>query len=524
MTAVSKICSKTITAIGTALLLSLVFMNFFTRSYMPLTQKEHMEFYRVEIPFMVLTVSFILLFLILLRKKTLRFLMPQIVSAITIILYLGIGLVLISHVRPVVRSDVRECFLAAQGFSKGDFSSLKKGAYLFENAHQIGFVLYEMMLTRLSQDVRLFFLVNLLLVMIDNLLIVRFTSVMTGGNREAVTVAGLLALLFFPHLFFILFGYNQIISMTLMLAAAVNLCKFIRTHSLIPLLFMILFSFFAVFVRGNAGIFVVAEIIVILLHWMRRGSAPKPARRPARRNSLCLAAAILLILTLVTAGTAMRVAGEKTAGQELPRELPKTMWIAMGMQDGPRAAGWYNGYIYRTYRNYEYDLKQTEEDARKEINDRLQVFLGDPGLFAYFYTEKICSTWCEPTFESIWSGPLEDMGQHIDGKILHKLYTGGLPYAMFANYCSIINIFIFFGAFVGLFLQLAGIVRRKGSKSLSPAGLDLLRFPGLVLIGGFIFHLLWETKSQYVMFYVYMLIPLAAFGYACVSPGTFAQD
>ena len=39
-----------------------------------------------------------------------------------------------------------------------------------------------------------------------------------------------------------------------------------------------------------------------------------------------------------------------------------------------------------------------------------------------------------------------------------------------------------------------------------------LLIPLIYLSGGFIFHLIWETKSQYVYPYVYLLLPLSAFG------------
>ena len=33
-----------------------------------------------------------------------------------------------------------------------------------------------------------------------------------------------------------------------------------------------------------------------------------------------------------------------------------------------------------------------------------------------------------------------------------------------------------------------------------------------IFLGGFFFHLMWETKSQYVYPYVFMLIPMSALG------------
>ena len=448
---------------------------------------------------------------------------------------------------PAIRADAKFCFEAAVGFLNNDYSSLERGGYLFENAHQIGFVLYEMLLAHISQDIRFVYFINLVLTLANNLLIIRLTSIMTGENEEAIKLASLLSLIFLPQLYFILFGYNQTISITLMLLSCVMMGRFLRQHGIPSMLFMIITAYLAACVRGNASIFIIAECIIILLHYLRRKAAAEkelqkryedpdyrhsnePVPAP-RRNRLCLAAVILLLIAMVLSGPAMRLAGERVTGQEMPQQLPKHMWIAMGMQGGDLAPGWYNGYIYRTYRNNDYNMALTSEMAKQEISDRIQVFAGNPGLVLFFYSQKIISTWCEPTFESVWSGPLEDMNQHIDGKLLHELYTGGKPYSVYCNYCALIDLPLYIGASIGAFALLTGLIRPRTknrnkkdrrSKVLSPACLDMLLFPALFLIGGFLFHILWETKSQYAMVYIYMLIPLTSFGYAMIYPDSFS--
>ena len=547
MNMVSKTGKFIISGLGTALLLSLVFMNFVNRAYMPLNSKEHMEYNHVSIPFILFFLVLLILFIVSLRKKFLRYISPQVVASISALFYLWTGLVLIYRVDPAIRADAKFCFEAAVGFLNNDYSSLERGGYLFENAHQIGFVLYEMLLAHISQDIRFVYFINLVLTLVNNLLIVRLTSIMTGENEEAIKLASLLSLLFLPQLYFILFGYNQTISITLMLLSSVMLGRFLRQHGIPSMLFMIITAYLAVCVRGNASIFIIAECIIILLHYLRRKAAAKKKLRkrsenpdyrysnepvPApRRNRLCLMALILLLTAFVLSGPTMRLAGERVTGQEMPQQLPKHMWIAMGMQGGDLAPGWYNGYIYRTYRNNDYNMALTSEMAKQEISDRIQVFAGNPGLMLFFYSQKIISTWCEPTFESVWSGPLEDMNQHIDGKLLHALYTGGKPYSVYCNYCALINLPLYIGAAIGAFALLTGLIRTRTknrnkkdrrSKVLSPACLDMLLFPALFLIGGFLFHILWETKSQYAMVYIYMLIPLTSFGYAMIYPDSFS--
>ena len=547
MNMVSKTGKFIISGLGTALLLSLAFMNFVNRAYMPLNSKEHMEYSHVSIPFILFFLILLTLFIVSLRKKILQYISPQVVASISALFYLWTGLVLIYRVDPAIRAAAKFCFEAAVGFLNNDYSSLERGGYLFENAHQIGFVLYEMLLAHISQDIRFVYFINLVLTLANNLLIIRLTSIMTGENEEAIKLASLLSLIFLPQLYFILFGYNQTISITLMLLSCVMMGRFLRQHGIPSMLFMIVTAYLAVCVRGNASIFIIAECIIILLHYLRRKAAAEkelqkryedpdyrhsnePVPAP-RRNRLCLAAVILLLIAMVLSGPAMRLAGERVTGQEMPQQLPKHMWIAMGMQGGDLAPGWYNGYIYRTYRNNDYNMALTSEMAKHEISDRIQVFAGNPGLMLFFYSQKIISTWCEPTFESIWSGPLEDMNQHIDGKLLHELYTGGKPYSVYCNYCALIDLPLYIGASIGAFALLTGLIRPRTknrnkkdrrSKVLSPACLDMLLFPALFLIGGFLFHILWETKSQYAMVYIYMLIPLTSFGYAMICPDSFS--
>ena len=68
MNMVSKTGKFIISGLGTALLLSLVFMNFVNRAYMPLNSKEHMEYNHVSIPFILFFLALLILFIVSLRK------------------------------------------------------------------------------------------------------------------------------------------------------------------------------------------------------------------------------------------------------------------------------------------------------------------------------------------------------------------------------------------------------------------------------------------------------------------------
>ena len=64
---------------------------------------------------------------------------------------------------------------------------------------------------------------------------------------------------------------------------------------------------------------------------------------------------------------------------------------------------------------------------------------------------------------------------------------------------DIYQIIVFLSTSFSLF-----VILKKGD-------LDKTLLP-IVFLGGFLFHLIWETKSIYVLQYYYLLIPYAAYG------------
>ena len=117
--------------------------------------------------------------------------------------------------------------------------------------------------------------------------------------------------------------------------------------------------------------------------------------------------------------------------------------------------------------------------------------------FSFFY-RKVISTWCDPLYQSIWSGPMQVADQTTYTPLLLSLYGDGKA-EDFADMCA---------KFVSLLLY-AGICAFLFWGGRKERGWELMF---LYMIGGVLFHLFWETKSQYVYPYVFCLIPLAASG------------
>ncbi|HFI0516373.1 TPA: hypothetical protein ACGOXF_001912, partial [Streptococcus suis] len=59
-------------------------------------------------------------------------------------------------------------------------------------------------------------------------------------------------------------------------------------------------------------------------------------------------------------------------------------------------------------------------------------------------------------------------------------------------------------------------------KKINDVDFNLLIFL-IYLIGGFIFHIFWETKARYVFPYVYLLLPIVAFNISYFSNKLFSN-
>ena len=205
-----------------------------------------------------------------------------------------------------------------------------------------------------------------------------------------------------------------------------------------------------------------------------------------------IAAAVLLIAAMIIPNIALKIGIGNISGHNVTDSIPRSAWMAMGLSEGTRAEGWYNGYNYNTFRENGYDQKATDEAARALIGERIQSFRSDRDYAYTFFMRKLASTWSEPTFQSVWVGPQEASADVI---------------------CSIVYLVVLAGCV--LFLA-KSLIRRIQMLTDRYSHRDTVTvftaFPILFLLGVFLFHLVWETKSLYVFSSVYMLLPLAAAG------------
>lgn len=178
-------------------------------------------------------------------------------------------------------------------------------------------------------------------------------------------------------------------------------------------------------------------------------------------------------------------------GREV-KGIPMTAWIAMGLQDGKAAPGWYNAYNNSIYEDNDYDFEKTEAAVIEEMKRIVGHYPQDITTSISFFVKKVSSQWNNPTFQSLWI--LEDRGND-DNWLLHG--NGRYFYTLWVN---LLQTWILAGT---LFYA---VLRFKTSS------LQEMILP-MTFLGGFIFHLFWEAEGLYSILYFPLLLPLSICGY-----------
>ncbi|WP_026493019.1 hypothetical protein [Butyrivibrio sp. XPD2002] len=481
-------CYKSITILGLALLLILAVSSIFIYGHLYSSSQERMVFYKNGMVFFILIPVFFFAlwkFRDLLKKVT-----PGKLFLICSLIYIIAGLYLTFRVPDTIRSDPYMIYKYAKKFLDADYEGLTGGYYLRFFPYQLGMVTFEMGLLSIWNSTRILFIANLILILGINFLQWRITELLSK-NKLVINYSIALSFGFVPMLFYILFTYGTIPGHFFLCLGYYFLIKHIKNHSPLSFIFCGLSLGIAVIFKPNYLIAAVACAIIIFMDLLKRFSKGK------------LVILVIVIILSIAPNKAFLQMWRNISGVDFDGGAPYVLNVTMGLQPEEmgkgRLGGWYNGYNYDTFELNNYDIEASKKVAFEDMKNLAEHWKNNSAAARKFFIDKIHSTWNDPLFQSLWSGPLEDSDQVVTDKLLHSLFTGGHVAMVFEKYMNLVMISIYLLAAAWCFMNLT-----------KKSGDDSELFYLLLFLGGFIFHLISETKSQYVYMYAYSLIPYAA--------------
>lgn len=485
-----RVCVRLICALMCLILAFLCMVSLLGTTRMNLDNdwRENVVYVFDSLPFNLLLLAACALLFRLLRPYIGR-VPPRYLAAGMCLFTLAVGITWILSAQSSPGEDSWIVTNAASAFAKGDYSRLQTQEHYFTHfPYQLGYVLYcELFIRLFGLQGNLLPLqgLNLLCLCVIQLALVWLAAALFR-DRLVTNLTALLAALFLPATLFVTLLYGNLPGLAFAMCALAAVVRYLQQGGKRYAVATAVCIALASLLKPNNMILLVAIVILLGLQLLRE-------------HRLFHGAAIVLCigLTLLFSQLVVRQY-EWRSGAAIGDGVPQTCRVAMGLNDSYIAPGWYDSqFAYGMYDRNHHDAAATSKEALAAIDERLSVFSRDPDYANAFFFKKIVSQWNEPTYQSIWvSQARPHYGQ--PNALAAAVYDGGLGRGLMA-YMDGYQLLLFAAA-------LLGVGKMTQQARLLPALLPL------TVLGGFLFHLIFEAKSQYVLPYVMLLIPIAAYG------------
>ena len=468
-----------------AILLAMV--SLFSTAYFALDYNEH-PLYENDSTFLLIGIFLVLLVLFYFfdKKIGLDKINPRIFIWVLMVYTAAVAILWLYYTKSTPVADQQYVRDIAEQFYMEEYYSLEKGYYLYIYPFQLGMSAF------IELSFSIFGRNSLLLLRIFNVLascltfysLYRITD-LTFHNKKINNLVILLMFGCFPPIMYCTFVYGNIMGLGFSLVAVWMQLKYFDGGKIRYVIISAFSIAFAIFIRSNSSIVLVAMTIMFLLKFLSTHKA---------RNLLL---PLIAVAVTFSSSALLRAYYESRSGIEINDGAPKILWLAMGLQESSMAPGWYNGFSLYPYTHNDCDAEAATEMAKQAIKDSLKKFKEEPGYAADFFFYKFASQWNEPTYQSFWISRIHEDGAEIP-EVVTSLYTGDL-HDDAVDYMNVYHFIITFATMCFLISR----VRKIKTDEL---------FLGLIVFGGFLFHMLWEAKAQYTMTYFVMLVPYAAAG------------
>lgn len=456
-------------------------------------------YFKYSIGIIEILISCFIIFLIAIFNKKIFKKIPSIVMLFIILpicLVVFIGWINAMQLNPETdQKMIHDMAVAILENNISDYTSTAQ--YLFLYPFQFGLAFFVSLIYKIFGTNFLYIEYINAICSIINMIIIYYISKILFKNESVQKILVILLCGFSLYwMFFNVHFYGNIIGLTLALISLLFTLLYLEKKQFYYLIPAGIFIALSIIIKSNYNIFLCGIVLILLLNIIKKW------------NLKTLIIIPVFIISYFAINLSYNVIFQNITHLDTANcGVPMISYIYMGMSEPTDlSAGWYNSITVDLFRKNNYSVEKTSDESKKLISERISYFIQNPKDFIEYYSEKIGSTWLNPTFQTIWcSLPgvryryYEEYANYISYHEKALSMVGGTLAKIEENYFNIYQIIIFIFAGIGLF---------KNSKSLD---LKIAIIP-IIFIGGFLFHILWETKAIYVIQYYFILLPYSAFG------------
>lgn len=473
----------------------------------------------------------------------------------------GMSLFLVLVIRGNATNDALQLDEIMQAFSRGDYSSLQEGGYLFVYPFQVTYVLIGQVIQALCgpSNYLVYQLLNVVSILCNLYFLYQITWELFH-DRRVCAVMQLLSMGCWFYYVFATFIYADLWSFAVQSAAFLLEIRYLNRRRLRDIIGAGICIAAATLLKTNCYVALIAMILILLMDAVKAAvsaAAGKEASGTASSESVAASgntvgnapsensaasensapsenaassgnaggsgnSAVALVLRAVLIGamfvvltkgaqSAVNLGTARAAGiEKMPEGVPSAAYFAMGMEETEGKYGWYNGRNVGLFRDAGYDREQTVLDAKETMKASIGEFQNSKRYLIRFYAGKFLSQWGDPTCVSMRE--MEETRRHTGElpKLVDSLIFGTgsriLQWGM-----NVTHSLIYLGLTIYL-LSVAGAALRKKQylrlRTVSEPEILLVLF----LVGGMLFHQIWEASGRYTMRYYLTMLPLAAWG------------
>lgn len=402
------------------------------------------------------------------------------------IYYLTMGTLWVLSSRSVPVYDSQFVSDCAVSFSQGDYSALFNGLYLDMCKHQIGLVfLLEAFYGIVGGgNVTAVMLLNVVCVTVTGNMLFRILALFTE-EKKVHNLYYLLLFFCIQPLFYCDFVYGTLLGLCFAVMGVYLVLRYLKDGGSGRIILACGSMGVAILAKENFLIYLLALLLLLLYQAMRR-----------RQVTYVIAAAVMALAVFAPKPVEAYYAAR--AGSELSEGVPSSTYVAMGLMEGPCADGWSNMYNTRVFDENYPDREKMNQAALEKMQERLQIMLDDPVYGLEFFYHKFASQWAEPTFQSLWLSAYQQKHSGELSRVVQSIYQGKLN-TVILEFCNVFTTLLWgFSAFYYWSQR-----KRVGIGELAC---------GIIVLGGFVFHMLWEAKALYILPYYMLSFPAAAAG------------
>ena len=395
--------------------------------------------------------------------------------------------------------------------SKGEEELIDK-EYLEMYSQQISLVSFYSIILKLfnTENVKVLQYLNVLANIFTVLGLYSIAKIIQNKENKLNLIAIFAVTLTFSAIMFLsTFIYGDIISLPFAIHSIYFVIKYIKENRCRYLLVSAILMCISYFLRMNMLIFFIAILIYLLLEFTKFINnlvKDKSLIKKIKIKNISLKGITIILFCIISIlpTNLFKIFMQEQLNLDKNNSFPLIGFIDLGLADSTRGPGWYTDPYVDKWRVDGHDTKPMKE----RINNKIEVFKEDPKILFEFYFFKIASMWGENSFGSIWYNLSFNFGNMSVNKgtasDIEIKYYKNIDNIIYKNYSFI----MVYDKIIILLIFISVLLFILRNKDITNEQVLLI----LIFVGGFLFHIIWEAKSRYILPYVIILIPIMAIG------------